>query len=737
MPQVPNLPGYVSNKTKSGFRSQRLGFNSSGFSTIRDQYTKKSSQASTAVVKSDVTLAQSSVPVFLPDNRMEMMSTLKSIAAGQSELSTHHNLHFFAYWKESVYEGLEQFRIRLVNIFYVVEDGSIFITEKKQANAGLPQGTFLKKHRIPKPEGGVYTLEDLQIGADINVYGRVFHITGAEPITRQWLTERGVQVGPDEASPQDDFSKTHALKAGKSHKIGKTPMKKYMEAMRGKAVGCTVKLGDFLKADRKVLRFYAVWDDTASLFGDQNKYIIHFFLADSTVEILEVRGANSGKAPFPYMLRRRRLPLDHATDLGFRGDEEQKDAYYTAAHFKVGARLVVYGKELLVYGADASTKEWYIKEFGMTEADFTPVPIDDGKKGPLPTPKPPPYMGGLSTFGGEEDSLQSCLSLHPKAVRAPVTEKQLQNNILRFIAELDTEKPEDVDRRFVIAYYCADDTCSIYETAQKNSGIIPGKFLRRGKCPYEASAFGIGCKVTLNKYTFRVLDMDRFTEEFVMGKPREFPWADIKRTLKTMHTMIRQRDTERGFFQAIDYDNSGSITIDEIRQYVKAVMNQVMTDAELMTLMRFFDSNKDGKISFNEIRAWLQSDPETWTPIQAGMRIADVKYFKAATDAEKALLAVQSALGRFAAVFEDRRDQSWQQLLRQDDTQSGLIFKDQFVSALQSSKKLADHVLPGDDIMHVTNHFYAPGVESIKYSDFINEINAIGTLPGAPGKAQS
>jgi Ca2+-binding EF-hand superfamily protein len=729
MPQVPNLPGYVSNSTKPGFRSQRLGFNSSGFSTIRETYSKKSSQASTAVVKSDVTLAQSSVPQFAADNRMEMMSTLNAIAAGQSELSTHQNLHFFAYWRESVAEGLEQFRIRKVNIFYVVEEGSIFINEKKVKNAGLPQGSFLKKHRIPKPEGGVYTLDDLKVGADINVYGRIFHITGTEPLTRQWLTERGFQVSPDEVVPQDDFAKTHADLAKKTHNATKTPMKKYMEAMRGKAVGCTKKLGDFLKADRQVLRFYAVWDDTTSSFGDLNKYVVHFFLADATVEILDVIGRNSGKAPFPYMLRRRRLPLDHATDLGFRGDEEVKDAYFTAAHFKVGATLNVYGKKLMLYKADDTTKDWYIREFGMTEADFTPIPIDDGKGAALPKPEPPPYMGGLATIGGELDSLQSCLSLHPKAVRAPVTEKQLQNNILRFIAELDTTKPEDVDRRFVIAYYCADDTCSIYETAQKNSGIIPGKFLRRGSCPYEASAFGIGSKVTLNMYTFRVLDMDRFTEDFVMKKPREFPWADIKRTLTTMHTMIRQRETERSFFQAIDYDNSGNITIDEIRQYVKAVMNQVMTEPELMTLMRFFDSNKDGKISFDEIRAWLMSNPDEWTPIEPGMRMSNVT-FTTATGEEKTALAVQSALQRFAAVFEDRRNQKWQQILRQDEKQTGMISKQLFEDALRSSKKLGDHVLPGEDIVHVKNYFFRGGKEEIKYSDFIHEINAIGTIGG-------
>lgn len=49
--------------------------------------------------------------------------------------------------------------------------------------------------------------------------------------------------------------------------------------------------------------------------------------------------------------------------------------------------------------------------------------------------------------------------------------------VLRFTARFNTQVPEDVDRRFIISYYLADDTISIFEPAQKNSGIVEGKFL--------------------------------------------------------------------------------------------------------------------------------------------------------------------------------------------------------------------------------------------------------------------
>ena len=48
------------------------------------------------------------------------------------------------------------------------------------------------------------------------------------------------------------------------------------------------KLRKFLDNDKKVLRFEGEWDDTASLYGDKNSYVITYFLSDDTVEINEV-----------------------------------------------------------------------------------------------------------------------------------------------------------------------------------------------------------------------------------------------------------------------------------------------------------------------------------------------------------------------------------------------------------------------------------------------------------------
>jgi hypothetical protein len=82
-------------------------------------------------------------------------------------------LTFHAYFEEYPDNGNPK-RIRKVNVFYYIEDGTIKIVEKPQANSGLTQGTIVLRAVIGKPNGYPYLPEDLQVGTDLIVYGRKF-----------------------------------------------------------------------------------------------------------------------------------------------------------------------------------------------------------------------------------------------------------------------------------------------------------------------------------------------------------------------------------------------------------------------------------------------------------------------------------------------------------------------------------------------------------------------------------
>ena len=67
-------------------------------------------------------------------------------------------------------------------------------------------------------------------------------------------------------------------------------------------------LKQFLDHDRHVLRFYCCWNDTDQMFGDVREMVLHYFLADNTLEIREIIPANAGRDSTPMFLRRGKIP---------------------------------------------------------------------------------------------------------------------------------------------------------------------------------------------------------------------------------------------------------------------------------------------------------------------------------------------------------------------------------------------------------------------------------------------
>lgn len=76
-------------------------------------------------------------------------------------------LRFYGYFKETCVESkLETERVRKLIIYYYLEDNSIEMVNKTQTNSGLPQGEFLKRHKILRNDGtGLHLdVEDFVVG---------------------------------------------------------------------------------------------------------------------------------------------------------------------------------------------------------------------------------------------------------------------------------------------------------------------------------------------------------------------------------------------------------------------------------------------------------------------------------------------------------------------------------------------------------------------------------------------
>jgi len=74
-------------------------------------------------------------------------------------------LNFSAYFQEPVVEDKnENYRIRKCTIYFYLEDGTLHILEPRIQNSGIPQGVFLKRHLVPKPDSiENYSWQDLAV----------------------------------------------------------------------------------------------------------------------------------------------------------------------------------------------------------------------------------------------------------------------------------------------------------------------------------------------------------------------------------------------------------------------------------------------------------------------------------------------------------------------------------------------------------------------------------------------
>jgi len=274
-------------------------------------------------------------------------------------------LNFKGYFQEPVVESPnENYRVRKCTIFYYLDDDTLHILEDKVENSGIPQGVFLKRHKvlIPGLEPKTYTWRDLNVGINLNIYSRVFRIVDADDFTRRFYSNEGVALNRAEGYPDDPFAKTRAMITMKQNPPDLAEHKNYIEVML-KGGRPNKNLDSFLKNDRQVLSFNILWEDTSYDGGDKH-YILNFFLADQSVEVKEINEPNNGKIPFPMLLKRKKLAkqplLTHYPGMSLRSEE-----YYTPRDLTIGQRIHVFNRDCLIYDCDAFTREWYSEVLGI------------------------------------------------------------------------------------------------------------------------------------------------------------------------------------------------------------------------------------------------------------------------------------------------------------------------------------------------------------------------------------
>jgi len=441
-------------------------------------------------------------------------------------------LKFQAFFKEAVNESnMENYRTRMVNIMFYLSDQQLEITEVKTENSGIPQGQFLKKGKHNMAE------TDLIVGSTITLYGRTYYIVNCDNFTRQYCSEKGSSQPENQPTPTDAYNTSRSLMKERDTGADQTiargkkqnPLKKFMEASLGNAsprmrVGTqSDNLSRFLENDRQVLRFYAQWDDTSTLYGQVHNYTINFFLANGQMEVLEINKPNEGRDHFPVFLQRSKVQRARSTTIdgaGVNGVEDEDDhasIFLTTDDLIVGDYVNIYGRLLLIHDADEFT---YNQLQSMTGVDHRVNRIDVAPPPELVPEVPlPPYNG----FGDQQDSVENCKHLVPKPPKKDF-HKAMANapngndmKMLRFKAHMVTTAPADQnkDRQFIVRYYLADDTIEVFEPPVRNSGILGGKFMKRTASEYKPTDLVEGSTVILSQTQFQVDGADEYTLKFL------------------------------------------------------------------------------------------------------------------------------------------------------------------------------------------------------------------------------
>jgi len=335
---------------------------------------------------------------------------------------------------------------------------------------------------------------DFEIGKTTEIHGKTVMIYDVDQYTRDFYVTIGTPQPLKTTQLVDNFKK---------YVTPKFHNKEWNGLNSSVLNGRVPSQKQFLNLDRKVLRFY--------VFSDI-PYIMHYYLADDTMEIREINYANSGKDPFPLLLKRTRFPKQFALQ---QPGHSQVDAFIKDSDLRPGMTLEVFGRAFKIHGCDPFTQSHFWKLYGI---DF---PLDDGLEKGQGKERGlviPPYNG----FGDEEDSLGNVYRLVPKPPKKDYF-KWVDNQIqLKLTAKLNTTNPEDVDRRFIITFYLNDDTVMVYEPQQRNSGIVSGKFLeklkyknpRNGDNFFEPADFIVGRDVLINSYDFHILGCDLRTRNW-------------------------------------------------------------------------------------------------------------------------------------------------------------------------------------------------------------------------------
>eukprot|EP00796_Vickermania_ingenoplastis_P008719 gene8722-6128_t len=650
-----------------------------------------------------------------------------------------HVCRFYGYTIEPVSESpKETERVRKIILNYYLEDGTMSATEPKEDNSGIVYAGNLKRHLVPQANGSTITLDNLRIGQPITFYGQTYLIYDADPFTREFFRNKGIELPPAGSVPVDAFAaaKARPTRARDVPSIATTSSLNIM--LSPEQVRATQQ---FLAHDREVLRCDCTWDDTESLYGVKHFLTLYYFLSDGSIALVEKETQNSGRDPFPNFFRRQKIAIPKdpngrfdSSILGSVAFKEDKDTvYYSDKDIRIGNVLHLYNRKIVIHDYNQYTKEYLAKTYGITE--YNPIP------GAVPPPFVPP--GAVHRELTEEELAQ----LKNKKVQE-MRRRRFENSAVKFMAKMDNGKYEDEIRRFVITVFPADNTISIYEPVIRNSGIVGGKFLARqivmhpdGKRPYRPDDLYVGARLLLNSHPFLFVACNENCLNYMEMNMEDFSHSDINKIVHKIQAMLRSKHTGLAeAFMRADMNNKTGLEMSVFLSIFKELGLDVC-EQEILTVLRFFDKNGESYVSYEEVAARIlpegsrvASDDRPWEAIcEESLRQESASFVSDPKDAERKRV-VNNELelaARGAKELMELYDQRRQLFVKEfrtitDYAQDSLIGVDEFKRCIRQKLEIVS--ISDDELNALCNKLFTPSFERITFEEMHRLLKGTSSL---------
>ena len=204
----------------------------------------------------------------------------------------------------------------------------------------------------------------------------------------------------------------------------------------------------------------------------------------------------------------------------------------------------------------------------------------------------PPYNG----FGTEEDSMNNVkyINFESKNIENYTQRFKRDKHILRFLCKMISPIPSDEDRQFLISFFLSDNSIQVYEIAKRNSGRMSCKFYDRKKIKnpftkkyYEEKDFAIGNILYINKYNFKILEMDEYTRKYMESNPEIFRDSYVKNIVQRIRAAADLDNFEEflvHLLYAIDPKGNNYSSKDDIVNGI-ATFGVYLSDQEAFTLL--------------------------------------------------------------------------------------------------------------------------------------------------------